>query len=54
MSMQLLGYSPEDKIDFCIAIELYPKYERQKKIDELYQYASDILSNALSIKNNTN
>ena len=42
MSIQLLGYTPEEKIDFYINIGLYSEDERQNKIDELYQGASEI------------
>lgn len=53
MSMQLLGYSPEENIDFYIDIGLYPKYERQNRMDKLYKCASEILFDALSVNKNT-
>lgn len=51
--MSLLGYSPEETIDFYIDIGLYPQDERQNKIDELYKCASEILSDMLNANGNT-
>ena len=41
--MSLLGYTPEERVDFYIKIGMYSEKERQNKIDELYQGASEIL-----------
>ncbi len=52
MSMSLLGYTQEERVDFYINIGLYSEEERQTKITELYKSASEILSDALSINSN--
>lgn len=46
--MSLLGYTPDERVDFYINIGLYSKEERQIKITELYKCASEILSDVLS------
>lgn len=51
--MSLLGYTPEERVDFYINIGLYSKEERQNKIDELYKGVSEILSDVLSTNSNT-
>ena len=47
MSMQLLGRTPEECVDFEISIGLYSKDERQNRIDELYKGASEILADMM-------
>lgn len=42
--MSLLGYTPEERVDFYIKIGMYSEKERQNKIDELYKSASEILA----------
>lgn len=50
--MSLLGYTPNERVDFYINIGLYSKEELQNKIDELYKCASEILSDILSTNSN--
>lgn len=40
--MSLLGYTPEERVDFYINMGLYSKEERQNKISELYKDVSKI------------
>jgi len=42
MSMQLLGYTPEEQIAFYISIGLYSKDECQNKIDKFYKSVAKI------------
>ena len=46
--MSLLGYTPEERVDFYINIGLYSKEERQIRIAELYKGASEILAGTLN------
>lgn len=50
--MSLLGYTPEERVDFYINIGLYNEEERQNKIDELYKGAYEILSDVLNANSN--
>lgn len=50
--MSLLGYTPEERVDFYINIGLYSEEERQIRIVELYKGASEILSDVLSTNSN--
>lgn len=50
--MSLLGYIPEERVDFYINIGLYSEEERQIKIAELYKGASEILADVLSTSSN--
>ncbi len=54
MSLSLLGYTPEECIDFEISIGLIPQKERQTVIDKLYKSASEILNEMLNGSNKNN
>lgn len=49
--MSLLGYTPEERVDFYIKIGIYSEKERQNRIDELYKGASKILADVQSSNN---
>lgn len=46
--MQLLGYTPEEQVDFYINIGLVSQKERQNEINKLYKSASEILNETLN------
>lgn len=49
--MQLLGYTPEECVDFYVSIGLISQKERQNEINKLYEGASEILNEMLNGSN---
>lgn len=47
----MIGYTPEEYVDFEISIGLIPQKNRQTAIDKLYKSASEILNEMLNGSN---